>query len=226
MPTANVTPPNGSFVNLPIELSERDDGLVAFCNVRARLFGIAYRMLASAAEAEDIVQDVWLRWQCTNRSAVENPTAFLATTATRLCINLVQTAHSRRETCVDMSLPEPVDPGSDPGRSVERSEALKLAVQVVLEKLPPAERAAYILREAFDYPYTQIADILQMQEPNTRQLVTRARKHIADSRHIPASLREQQRLLHAFIAAAEKGELAALEGHLADDVFSCLRSRG
>src|SRR5205814_6402981 len=141
-----------------LETRHHDDGLAAFAPVRPRLFGIAYRMLGSAAEAEDIVQDVWLRWQSTNRAAVENPPAYLATTTTRLCINLVQSAHARRETYIGTWLPEPVDTSSDPRIGAERSEALKLAVLILLEKLSPTERAAYVLREAFDYPYCQIAD--------------------------------------------------------------------
>src|ERR1700757_3222331 len=104
-----------SFTPLNPKASEHDDGLLAFDEVRPRLFGIAYRMLGSAAEAEDIVQDVWLRWQATDRSVVENPPAFLATTTTRLCINLAQSAQSRRETYVGTWLPEPVDTSSDPG---------------------------------------------------------------------------------------------------------------
>jgi len=199
-----------------MEMGEYNDGLSAFARVRPRLFGIAYRMLGSAAEAEDIVQDVWLQWQSTNRSVVENPPAYLATTTTRLCINLAQSAHSRRETYIGTWLPEPVDTSGDPGIGAERGEALKLAVQVLLEKLSPTERAAYVLREAFDYPYRQIADILQMEEANARQLVSRARKHIADGRRTPVSSGEQRRFLEAFIGAAQKGDLAGLEGLFAE----------
>ena len=169
-------------LRLDVETGEHDDGLSAFAGVRSRLFGIAYRMLGSAAEAEDVVQDVWLRWQSTNRNVVENPPAFLATTTTRLCINLAQSAHSRRESYIGTWLPEPVDTSGDPGIGAERGEALKLAVLLLLEKLSPTERAAYVLREAFDYSYDQIASILQMEEANVRQLVSRARKHIADGR--------------------------------------------
>jgi RNA polymerase sigma factor (sigma-70 family) len=175
-------PQTASSLRFDVETSERDDGLSDFVPVRSRLFGIAYRMLRSAAEAEDIVQDVWLRWQSTNRSAVENPRAFLATTTTRLCINLVQSARMRRETYIGTWLPEPVDTSSDPGLGAERGEALKLAVLVLLEKLSPTERAAYVLREAFDHPYRRIANLLQLEEANVRQLVSRARKHIADGR--------------------------------------------
>lgn len=203
-----------------IEAGEHDDGLSAFADVRPRLFGIAYRMLGSAAEAEDIVQDTWLRWQVTDRSVVDNPGAFLATTTTRLCINLIQAAPSRRETYIGTWLPEPVDTSGDPLVGAERGEALKLAVIVLLEKLSPTERAAYVLREAFDYSYRQIADILQIEEANTRQLVSRARKHITDRRHTPVSPGEQRRFLEAFIGAAQKGDLVALEGLFAEDVVS------
>jgi RNA polymerase sigma-70 factor (ECF subfamily) len=151
---------------------------------------------------------------------VENPAAFLATTTTRLCINLIQSAPSRRETYTGTWLPEPVDTSGDPSLGAERGEALKLAVVVLLEKLSPTERAAYVLREAFDYSYRQIADILQMEEANTRQLVSRARKHIADGRRTPASSGEQRRFLEAFIGAAQKGDLVALEGLFAEDVIS------
>src|SRR6201986_5102825 len=153
------------------ETGEHEDGLSAFAAVRPRLFGIAYRMLGSAAEAEDIVQDVWLRWQATDRSVVENPSAFLATTTTRLCINFAQSAQSRRDSYVGPWLPEPVDTSSDPVLGAERGEALGLAILLLLEKLSPTERAAYVLREAFDYSYHQIGEILQVQEANARQLI-------------------------------------------------------
>jgi RNA polymerase sigma-70 factor (ECF subfamily) len=205
---------------LDAETRENDDGLSAFAGVRPRLFGIAYRMLGSAAEAEDIVQDVWVRWQSTNRSVVQDPPAFLAKTTTRLCISLVQSAHSRRETYVGEWLPEPVDTAADPTLGAERGEALEFAVLVLLEKLSPKERAAYVLREAFDYSYRQIVDILHMDEANTRQLVSRARKHIADGRRTPVSKDEQRRLLEAFIDAAQKGDMAGLEGLFAEDVVS------
>jgi RNA polymerase sigma-70 factor (TIGR02957 family) len=207
-------------ISATAEAREHDDGLSAFAEVSPRLFGIAYRMLGSASEAEDIVQDAWLRWQATDRSVVENPSAFLAKTTTRLCINLAQSASSRHETYTGTWLPEPVDTSSDPALGAERGEALKLAVVVLLEKLSPTERAAYVLREAFDYSYRQIADILQMEEANTRQLVTRARKHIADGRRTPASSSDQRRFLEAFISAAQKGDLAALEGLFTEDVVS------
>ena len=216
----DVLPSSGSLLLSDNEKREYGDGLSTFVRVRARLFGVAYRMLGSAAEADDILQEVWLRWQSTDRSAVENPHAFLATTTTRLCINLAQSARTRRETYIDTWLPEPVDTSSDPALGAERGEALKRAVVVLLDKLSPTERAAYILHEAFDYSYRQIADILQMQEANTRQLVSRARKHVADGRRSPALPSQQRYLLEAFVAAAQKGEMAALEDLLAENIVS------
>jgi RNA polymerase sigma-70 factor (TIGR02957 family) len=203
-----------------VERKAQSDPLPEFVKARPRLFGIAYRILGSAAEAEDIVQDAWLRWQTADRSVVVDPPAFLATVTTRLAINLAQSARSRRETYVGPWLPEPVDTSSDPQLGAERSEALAFAVLLLLEKLSPTERAAYVLREAFDYPYRQIAEILQLEEANTRQLVTRARQHIGEGRRAPVSSEEQRRLLEAFIGAAQNGDLIALEGLLASDVIS------
>lgn len=211
---------NPSVVYLNTKAGRGDDGLSAFAEVRPRLFGIAYRMLGSAAEAEDIVQNVWLRWQTTARSVVENPAAFLSTTTTRMCINFVQSARSRRESYVGPWLPEPVDTSCDPALGAERGEALGLAILLLFEKLSPTERAAYVLREAFDYSYREIADVLQVEEANTRQLVSRARKHISDGRRSPASSEEQRRLLQVFIGAAQTGDLAALKGLFAEDVVS------
>jgi RNA polymerase sigma factor (sigma-70 family) len=197
-----------------------DEGLSAFLRVRPRLFGIAYRMLGSAAEAEDIVQDVWVRWQTTDRSVVRDPAAFLATTATRLAINVMQSARSRRETCAGALLPEPVDTSADPALGAEREEALDFAVLLLLETLSPTERAAYVLREAFTYPYRKIAHILGLEEANARQLVTRARQHVSDKRRARVSLVQQRRLLSAFVAAARSGDLAELETLFASDVVS------
>ena len=197
-----------------------DDGLAIFVSVRPRLFGIAYRMLRSAAEAEDIVQDVWVRWQTTDRSVVRNAAAFLVTMTTRLAINVMQSARSRRETYAGPWQPEPVDTSADPALGAERVESLQLGVLILLEKLSPAERAAYILREAFDYAYRDIADALRLQEANARQLVTRARQHVANGRRRPANATEQRRLLAAFIVAAKNGGVAGLESLVASDAIA------
>jgi len=195
-----------------------DDGLSAFLRARPRLFGIAYRMLGSAAEAEDVVQDVWVRWQTADRSPVRNPLAFLVAATTRVAINVLQSARVRRESCADSWQPEPVDTSTDPGLGAERGEALHFAVLLLLEKLLPTERAAYVLREAFSYPYRQIADILRVEEANARQLVTRARGHVASGRRTPVRPAEQRRLLSAFVAAARTGDLSRLESLFASDV--------
>jgi RNA polymerase sigma-70 factor (ECF subfamily) len=197
-----------------------DQAVSIFLGVRPRLFGIAYRMLGTVAEAEDVVQDTWLRWQATDRSVVQDATAFLVTTTTRLAINLMQSARARRETYIGPWLPEPVDTSSDPTLGAERGEALELAVLLLLEKLTANERAAYVLREAFDYSYGEIATILQTAEANARQLVSRARRHIAEERRAPASDAERQRLLAALLAAAQRGDLAELEELFAADVVS------
>ncbi len=177
-------------------------------------------MLGSAAEAEDIVQDAWLRWQGTDRSAVADPPAFLATATMRLAITFSQSARSRRETYIGPWLPEPIDTSGDPRLGAERAEALEFAVLLLLEKLSPTERAAYILREAFDYSYDQIANTIRSTEANARQLVTRARKHIADGRRKAVNAGEQKRLLNAFIVASQKGDLPTLEKLFTSDVVS------
>ena len=197
-----------------------DDALAAFQSVRRRLFGIAYRMLGSASEAEDIVQEAWLRWQGTDRSVVQDPAAFLATTTTRLAINALQSARARRETYIGPWLPEPVDTSQDPTLGAERTEALGYAVLVMLERLTPTERAAYVLREAFAYSYAQIHEIIGVSEAAARQLVSRARKHLAGERRRDVSASEQRRLLTAFVSAAQTGDLEQLERLFAEDVVS------
>jgi RNA polymerase sigma-70 factor (ECF subfamily) len=199
---------------------ETDDGLAAFTDVRPRLFAIAYRMLQNSAEAEDVVQEVWLRWQLTHRSVVQDVPAFLAKTTSRLCLNIVHSARSRYETFVESWIPEPVDTQRDPERVAIRCAGLRTAVMMILERLSPAERAAYVLREAFDYSYRQIADILRIAEANSRQLVLRARRHLTEGRRAAVTPIEHKRLLDALIHAAHKGDLGALENLLAEDAGS------
>jgi RNA polymerase sigma-70 factor (TIGR02957 family) len=200
--------------------ADLDEAAAEFAGVRRRLFGIAYRMLGSVQEAEDLIQEVWLKWQAYDRGSVREPAAFLATMTTRLAINSTQTARVRRETYIGPWLPEPVDTSADPTLGAERGEALELAMLVLLEKLSPTQRAAYILREAFDYPYDQIAEIVGLSEPNVRQLVSRSRKRLADERREPVGAGEQRKLLAAFMAAAQEGDLATLVELLAADVVS------
>ncbi|WP_030935888.1 RNA polymerase sigma-70 factor [Streptomyces sp. NRRL S-646] len=197
-----------------------DEATKVFVAARPQLFGIAYRVLGSTAEAEDVLQEAWLRWQHTDRAAVREPRAFLTTVTARLAINLAQSARVRRESYTGPWLPEPVDTGADPLLGAERSEALDLAVLFLLEKLNPVERAAYVLREAFDYPYQDIAEMLETSEANTRQLVSRARRRLSSDRRRPVSAAAHRRLMGVFLAAAQTGDLAVLENVLTEDVVS------
>jgi len=190
----------------------------SFEAVRPRLFGIAYRTLESAADADDVVQDAWIRWQGTDRNNVRDAAAFLATTTKRLALNVAQSARARRETCIQPWHPEQADAHADPTLGAERREALELALLTLAEKLSPTERAAYVLREAFDYPYRQIADVLATSEANARQLVTRARVRLASGRRRQVSVAEQQRFVDAFVDAAQTGDLTTLEQLLAAEV--------
>lgn len=203
-----------------------EQAAAVFLSVRPRLFGIAYRMLSSVAEAEDLVQEVWLRWQTTDRRKVVNPEAFLATATTRLAINELQSARVRRETYIGPWLPEPVDTSADPYLGAERGEALEFAALVLMEKLAPNERAAYVLREAFDYSYAEIADILKSTEPAVRQSVSRARKHMTRERRAPVTAAAQRELLTTFLDAARSGDMAALERLFAADVTSMSDGNG
>lgn len=195
-----------------------DHAAEAFLTMRDRLFGIAYRILNDCVEAEDIVQEAWLRWQVCDRDVVVDPPAFLATTTRRLCLNAIQSARARHETCSGPCLPEPVDACSDPLLGVERSEDLALVTITLLERLSPAERAAYVLREAFDYSYADIAALVAVSEPNARQLVSRARKHLAAERREVATEAQRKRLFGALSAASQSGDLAALETVFVEDV--------
>ncbi|MBW9092719.1 RNA polymerase sigma-70 factor [Microbacterium jejuense] len=203
-----------------------DSATEQFEQSRRRLFGIAYRMLGTVSDAEDIVQDVWIRWQQTDRADVREPAAFLATITTRLSINAMQSAHARRETYIGPWLPEPVNTEDDPSLGAERGEALEYAVLLLLEKLTPTERAAYVLREALDYPYDRIAEIVQSSEASARQLVSRARKHLASEKRAQVAATEQRRLLEAFLTAAQRGETEQLERLFTADVVSYTDGNG
>lgn len=191
-----------------------EEAACVFMELQPRLFGIAYRVLGSAVEAEDVVQEVWLRWQRTDRAAVLSPAAFLSTTTTRLAINVAQSARVRRETYIGPWLPEPVDTSADPEVGAQRAEAVELALLLVLERLTPTERAAYVLREAFDYGYPEIAEILQVSLVNVRKIVSRARKHVMAGPRGTADTAEHRRFLKVFVSAARTGDLAPLEALL------------
>jgi RNA polymerase sigma-70 factor, ECF subfamily len=203
-----------------------DAAIGAFNESRPRLFGIAYRMLGSVAEAEDIVQEAWVRWQRTDRSVVLNPAGFLTTVTTRLALNTVESARVRREQYVGPWLPEPVDTSADPSLGAEKAEALESAVLMLLEKVRPDQRAAYVLREAFDYSYDEVADILDTSTANARQLVSRAKKSVQSDRKQPVDPARHRTLLEAFVAAARDGDVKRLEQVLSAEVVSTTDSAG
>ncbi|WP_280339049.1 sigma factor [Nocardia neocaledoniensis] len=214
------------MTDTPID-TDLDRALGDFAELRPRLFGIAYRMLGTVADAEDLVQDVWVKWQSyPDRASVHDPAGFLITMTTRLSINATQTARVRRETYIGPWLPEPVDTGADPLLGAERVAALETAVLVVLETMTPTERAAFILREAFDYPYARIAEVLGVKEFTARKLVSRARHSIESERHAPVDAGHHRRLLGAFLTAARAGDFDDLEALFTAEVASYTDSNG
>jgi RNA polymerase sigma-70 factor (ECF subfamily) len=187
--------------------------------LRRHGFGVAYRMLGSVSEAEDVAQEALLRLT-SQENAIDEPAAWVTTVATRLSINVLRSARARREAYVGPWLPEPLleDPAPSPASRAELADSLSLAMLVLLERLTPVERAAYLLREVFGYEYAEIADIIERTEVNSRQLVTRARKHLeAERPRFDADEAARDALLERFLAAAEEGDLQALEELLAKD---------
>jgi RNA polymerase sigma-70 factor (ECF subfamily) len=192
-------------------------------DLRAASFPIAYRMLGSVSEAEDVVQEMLLRvHQALERGElIASPRAFATTITTRLAINQLRSARVRREHYVGEWLPEPIvtDESGDPARQAEVADSLSLALLVVLESRSPEQRAAFLLHDVFDYPYPEIASIVGKSENNVRQLASRARRHVEQRRPRFETTREQQQELAArFFAASEQGDLAGLEALLAHDV--------
>src|SRR6478735_7021844 len=187
--------------------------------LRRHGFDVAYRMLGSVMEAEDVTQEALLRLTRQEQPIVE-PAAWMTTVVTRLSINVLRSARVQRESYVGPWLPEPLleDPAPDPASRAELADSLSLALLVLLERLTPVERAAYLLREVFGYEYSKIADVIERSEVNSRQLVTRARKHLEASRpRFDADEAARDALLQRFLAAAEEGDLEALEELLAKD---------
>lgn len=195
-----------------------DDAVAEFEAARGRLFGLAYRMLGSVPDAEDVVQETWLRWQRTDRSAVREPVAFLTTTATRIAINTATSAYARRTTYLGPWLPEPVDTSADPELGAIHGESVEMAVMVLLETLSPTQRAAYVLREAFGYSFREIGSVLDVSEASARQSASRARAALRRERPPSTTPSSDRRLLQTFLDAARGGDLAALESMLAHDV--------
>jgi RNA polymerase sigma-70 factor (ECF subfamily) len=186
---------------------------------RRHLFGVAYRMLGSVAEAEDVVQDTWLRWQATAGDDVRSPRSYLTTVATRLAIDRLRSAQRRREEYVGPWLPEPLVTDDDPATTAELADSLSMAFLLVLERLNPVERAVLLLHDVFGYDYDEVAGIVERTPTNCRQIASRARAHLTSERPVRPrpSQEEEQRLAFAFAAAAGAGDLGALEGLLAED---------
>jgi RNA polymerase sigma-70 factor, ECF subfamily len=196
--------------------------------LRRHGFGVAYRMLGSVSEAEDLAQEALLRLTRQD-GPIDEPAAWMTTVVTRLSINVLRSARARRESYVGPWMPEPLveDPAPDPASRAELADSLSLALLVLLERLSPIERAAYLLREVFGYQYAEIAEIIEQTEVNSRQLVTRARKHVEGGRpRFDADEAARDALLDRFLAAAEEGDLEALEELLAKDAVLYADSGG
>lgn len=199
-----------------------DHTLDSFVRLRPRLRGIAYRMLGSAADADEVVQDAWLRWHETDHAAVANTEAWLVSVTTRLAIDRLRAAKARREDYVGTWLPEPIlteaDAPHTPEQMLERADQLSVAFLAVLERLAPEARAAFLLREIFDADYAEVAAALGKSEAACRQLVHRARTLLKDGRaRQPVPPADQQRLLRAFAEAAARGDISGLKAALAED---------
>jgi RNA polymerase sigma-70 factor (TIGR02957 family) len=189
--------------------------------LRPRAFAIAYQMLGSVSEAEDVVQEAFLRMHQTLQrdEQIASPRAYIATLVTRLAIDELRSARARRERYVGEWLPEPLVTDPSPAEHAETADSLSLAFLVLLESLSPQQRAAFLLREVFDYPYAEVAEIIGTDVDSTRHLVARARNHVRERRpRYYASRRQRQELAQRFFAAAEHGDLRALEALLAQEV--------
>jgi RNA polymerase sigma-70 factor (ECF subfamily) len=195
---------------------------------RRRLRGLAYRMLGSMAEAEDAVQETYLRWHAADRDAIAEPRAFLITTTTRICLDVLKSARVRREEYVGPWLPEPVtDPEAlAPDAQTEMAEDLSVALLLALDRLSPLERAAFLLHDVFDYSFAQVAATLDRNEAACRQLASRARARVREARPVqqaparpadPGTDPKHAELLSAFLTASRSGDLATLTGLLAAD---------
>jgi RNA polymerase sigma-70 factor (TIGR02957 family) len=191
-----------------------------YAELRPRAFAIAYQMLGSVSEAEDVVQEAFLRLHQTaqRNEQIASPPAYLTTVVTRLSIDQLRSARARREQYVGEWLPEPLATESSPAERAEAADSLSLALMVLLESLTPQQRAAFLLRDVFQYPYEEVADILGTSVDGTRHLAARARNHLRERRpRYHASRQRREDLVRRFLAAAQEGDLSALEELLAQD---------
>ncbi len=223
MPDTRDSSSSGSGRDANADCEASLNRLDAFNEHRKVLFAIAYRMLGSVADAEDMLQETYLRWQQALDREIHSPRAFLVTIVSRLCLNHLKSARVRREEYFGEWLPEPLlteDEGSARALAeVEVDDSLSFAFLVLLERLTPMERAVFLLREVFEYEYTEIADILGQSEANCRQLLRRARQHVAENRpRFNPSPQQRERLLREFLQATAGGNLERLVELLASDV--------
>ncbi len=205
------------------------DGLKEFNQHKSLLFAIAYRMLGSVMDAEDMVQETFLRWQQGSKQNVKSAKAYLTKITTRLCIDLLRSARVRREQYVGSWLPEPLvtELTTDPTKTIELADSLAIAFLLLLEQLSPLERAVFLLREAFGYEYSEISQIIDKKPANCRQIARRARQHLADRRSRRDALRgerfqtspeQQEQLTRKFMHASQRGDLQGLLDLLAEDI--------
>ncbi len=197
------------------------DATAAFEAERPRLAALAYRMLGTPDDADDVVQDAWLRWSAADRASIDEPAAWLTTVTTRLAIDRLRSARRRREVYVGPWLPEPVVDSADPFLHAASAESLTLAFLTVLERLEPVERAVLLLHDVFGYPFAEVAAHVERSEPATRQIAKRARDRVQSTRprvEPPPDRATAERLAEAFFAAVAVGDVDALRDMLTDDV--------
>jgi RNA polymerase sigma-70 factor (TIGR02957 family) len=194
---------------------------------RRLLFTVAYEMLGSAADADDVVQETWLRWAAADRADVRDPRAYLVRIATRQALNRMRTLARRREDYVGEWLPEPLLTSPDVAEDVELAESVSIAMLTVLETLQPTERAVLVLHEVFDVPYDEIAEAVGKSGAAVRQIAHRARAHVAARRpRVAVSRSEQQQVVDRFLAAVTAGDVQGLLDVLAPDVVVVADSGG
>jgi RNA polymerase sigma-70 factor (TIGR02957 family) len=197
----------------------RPDAAEVFDEHRSLLVSVAYRILGSVTDAEDAVQEAYLRWSGVEHSEINDPRAFLVRVTTRLAIDRLRRARTRRESYVGPWLPEPILTRQDPSEEVEMAESVSMAMLVVLETLSPLERAVFVLREAFGMPYAEIAEVLGRSEEAVRQLARRAREHVRERRtRFDADQDEQRRVTERFLEATSTGDFGALMAVLSPGV--------
>jgi RNA polymerase sigma factor (sigma-70 family) len=206
-----------STLQIPSQMAETDldEAITVFLAERSHMLSAAYRILGEIAASEDVVQEAWLRWQRTDRGAIDNPAAFLNTTATHLAINVIKSARHRRETPADAPLAAVADRSQDPTKRAELVATVDQALRLLMTRLTPAQGAVYLLRKSFDFSYQEIARMLRIAVPNARQLARRAQRDLAADRHRHVDPDQHRRLVRAFLSAAHTGEFAELERLLA-----------